>query len=556
MLGTVPSVRVLRYRKGGFNRSWEGCTAPLAGEPVDHERERALELTSEQWRARQQAGLASLMALATQVSLGVAEPASITMPAIPVLPQGPPRGVSDQRALPPGDQPSLSLGARLARLRTDHLLRNSLYLMLSSGIQAALGFSFWIVVARLFSTEAVGEASSLISASAFIAFLSLLGLNTALVRFLPSARNFSALISASFTLVAGCAAIGSLGYVVLMPVIAPRLAFVEHSPALILGFLVLSAATAVNLLTDSVFIATRKAGYCAVTDGVIGGLSKIVLGVALAGAGAYGVFSASLGGMAVAGVVSVILIIIALRWRPSLRNPLRSLRPVLKFSGANYISNAFNLLPTVIVPLIVLDRLGAQRSAYYYVAFQMALLLYAAVYAVESSFLAEVSQGGVDWRAVRRRSRRLAITLFVPCGIGLALAGHWVLLIFGVTYSQHSAGCLELLALAVIPIAAFNWALTILRISGRLRALMLSNAVYCIGICGSAWILSAHGLTALSASWLIGSSIAAMVSTVGASAAARRAARHRKTKTEVGEPRWLTSEARQSLGMQEKFQRG
>src|ERR1017187_1104968 len=42
---------------------------------------------------------------------------------------------------------------------TDHLVRNSLYLILSSGLQAALGFAFWIITARLFSTAALKPAS-------------------------------------------------------------------------------------------------------------------------------------------------------------------------------------------------------------------------------------------------------------------------------------------------------------------------------------------------------------------------------------------------------------
>jgi len=63
------------------------------------------------------------------------------------------------------------------RLAADHLVRNSLYLVLSSGLQAALGFAFWIVTARLFSLSDVGRASALISAAILMAYLALLGLN-------------------------------------------------------------------------------------------------------------------------------------------------------------------------------------------------------------------------------------------------------------------------------------------------------------------------------------------------------------------------------------------
>ena len=200
--------------------------------------------------------------------------------------------------------------------------------------------------------------------------------------------------------------------------------------------------------------------------------------------------------------------------------------------------NAFNLLPSVVVPLVVLDRLGPKPAAYYFVAFQMATLLYAAVSAVENAFLAEGSQSGADWRAVRRRSQRLAMMLFVPGGIILSAAAHWVLLAFGVQYSQHATTCLVLLAIAVLPIAACNWAWTVLRLLGRLHALVLSTFVYSAAICGGAWFLAGHGLDALTAAWPLGAGIAATVATIAAAILAKKSpARHRRTAAQSVVPR-------------------
>src|SRR3984957_8460873 len=192
-------------------------------------------------------------------------------------------------------------------LRTDHMVRNSLYLILSSGLQAALGFAFWIITARLFSPADVGKASSLISATTVIAYLALLGLNSTLVRHLPTAPDRSALITAGLVLVAACGAAIGLIYVLLIPVLAPRLAFVQHQPALAAGFVLLTAAAAVNLITDSVFVASRKAAYSALTAGGVGGIAKVVSVLLLAGTGSYGLFCASVGGFAAAALASLVL---------------------------------------------------------------------------------------------------------------------------------------------------------------------------------------------------------------------------------------------------------
>jgi O-antigen/teichoic acid export membrane protein len=476
--------------------------------------------------------MAALIGIATQVYIAMSEAPTAIIPLIPelVIADASSRPIRDlmtsQTETGSGSSPLRKLRARL---QTDHLVRNSLYLMLNAGLQAALGFTFWVLMARLFSTGDVGRASSLVTATALIAFLSLFGLNNTLVRFLPTSKNRDALITAAVILVAVCGAGFGLSYILLTPVLAPRLAFVEHRPAMVAGFVLLASFAAVNLLTDSVFIASRKANYCALTDGGVGGITKIASGLILAGTGAYGLFCASAAGFAAAAVVSLVLIATALRWRPSLKESFRTLKPLLHFSSANYAGNICMMLPTLVVPLIVLDRLGASAAAYYFVAFQIAALLYSTVYVVEQVFLAEGSHAEADWREIRKRSRRFAAALFVPACLVLIVAAHWVMLIFGARYSHYGTPSLMVLALAVIPIAASNWSWTVLRLTGQLRLLVASAGVYALAICGLAWFLAPRGLTALTASWPVGCSLSAIVASAAVAVAPRRVPRHRRT---------------------------
>lgn len=337
------------------------------------------------------------------------------------------------------------------------------------------------------------------------------------------------MVTGAVLIVAGCAAIIGLGYALLTPVFAPKVAFISHQPLLILGFVLLNAAAAVNLITDSVFVGSRRANLCAVTDGGVGGLGRITFAILLAGTGAYGIFCASAAGFALAALTSIILIGTSLHLRPAFHAPLRTLRPLLRFSTANYAANVMNLLPNVVVPILVLDRLGKDAAGYYFVSFQIATLLYAAVQAVEGAFLAEGSQAGTDWRKIRRRSRRLAAILFVPGGTLLVVCAHWILLVFPAGYSQHATSSLQLFAVAVVPIAFCNWSWTVLRLASRLRALIVCNAAFMIGICGSAWVLAPHGLTAVAAAWPIGCAIAAAVATGATAFRPATPARHRRT---------------------------
>jgi O-antigen/teichoic acid export membrane protein len=71
-------------------------------------------------------------------------------------------------------------------LANDSLYRNSIYLMLSTGVMAVFGFFFWIINARLYSAEQVGIGTTLISIITLISSFSLLGLKNSLIKYLPT----------------------------------------------------------------------------------------------------------------------------------------------------------------------------------------------------------------------------------------------------------------------------------------------------------------------------------------------------------------------------------
>src|ERR1700733_11587922 len=65
--------------------------------------------------------------------------------------------------------------------RTDSLVRNSLFMMASTVAAGLLGYVFWIVAARVFSSIDVGIASAVISLCSTVALLTYLGPSAMLV---------------------------------------------------------------------------------------------------------------------------------------------------------------------------------------------------------------------------------------------------------------------------------------------------------------------------------------------------------------------------------------
>ena len=406
--------------------------------------------------------------------------------------------------------------ANIRRFQQDALLRNSFYLASSDVTMGALGFLFWFVCARLYTPSQVGIATALISAAGIVSTVGLAGMNKTFIRFLPASRDRDTQISSGLWIVFLATAAAATVYLLLVPAIAPRLSFVSESPWRALGFVAMTALAAVNLVTDSVFIAYQKAQYNLLIDGVVQGLTKLVLPFLLIGLGAYGVFAASGLAATIAVAASVFFIITALEYRPRLGVSLGFLREAWRFSAVSYASSLLTLCPVFVVPLIVLDERGPSQAGYYYVAFQFAYLLAAFIDAVALSLLAEGSQEGAELPALLRRSAKLVALVSVSSGLLVAVAGHWLLMVFGPTYSHHATVALVVLAAATPAVGLYEWGLAVLFIKKRLRMLLLVNTVFAAVTIGLAIAWSRNGLGWAAAAWLCGNLCAGIIAAAAA----------------------------------------
>ena len=75
-----------------------------------------------------------------------------------------------------------------------------IFLMLSSVIGAGIRFVFWVIAARFYSAEDVGLASAIVSAMRMIGMLSVLGLDLALIRFIPEKEKKSETVNSALVI--------------------------------------------------------------------------------------------------------------------------------------------------------------------------------------------------------------------------------------------------------------------------------------------------------------------------------------------------------------------
>jgi O-antigen/teichoic acid export membrane protein len=399
--------------------------------------------------------------------------------------------------LPLKRQPKMNINA-------DRLVRSSLFLMAAMATMALLGFGFSLVVTRLFTPEQVGAGTSLISATSLIAYLSLFGLNVTVVRFYSNSNNPNAPITQSLLVVGSVGLLFSAIYVVLVPSYAPELSFVRDNPLYAVGFLVAGATSGLNLLTDFVFIGARKSEYNLFIEGLVQGITKLLLPVALIGLGAYGIFASVGGGYLVAFVVSILCMYRALGFRFDFRRQTAITKSELNYSISTYVSSVLNIAPIMALQLMTIHTLGGAEAGYFFIAFQIANTFYGISYAIGEAFFAEGSFDESRLVSLLRRSALLLVTLETPVVIVLVMGSRFILSLFGASYAAHGQYVLQILAIAAIAVALNTWAGYLLKLMGLMKSLVASSVVNAVVTIGLAQLWGTRGMDWFGWAWLIG----------------------------------------------------
>jgi O-antigen/teichoic acid export membrane protein len=274
-------------------------------------------------------------------------------------------------------------------LAKDSLYRNAIYLMLSIGVMAVLGFFFWIINARLYSAEQVGIGTTLISVMTLLSSFSILGLDNGVIRYLPTSERKNAKINTSFTCVALMSILTSAIYLIFIKTFSPKLLFVRENIIFSFLFVVFIIFTSLNTISENVFIAYRSSKYVLIKN-IIFSIIKLILPFALIVIGTYGIFMSV--GIAVTIAFAISLIFLIRKYNYSLRPTINKdiVKTMIKFSLGNYTSGFIGGVPAMVLPILITNIIGAKYSAYFYMDMMIANLLFVIPMATSQSLLQKV----------------------------------------------------------------------------------------------------------------------------------------------------------------------
>ncbi len=382
---------------------------------------------------------------------------------------------------------------------------------MSSGVVfAAGGFVFWLIAARLASSETLGLAVGLLSAVSLLNFLTSLGLPYGMLRILHSSgADAGPVLNLGCVLTALTSAAGAAVFVTGADIWAPALAPLLDAPAEIALFVVANIAVSVGLLLDSAFAAARAAQWALARAGgiTLGRLAAVPL---MATHGPTSLFAATCLAIIATTALTVLCLprLIAMYSR-RVRSAGEAARTLVRFSLTNYPSSLLAGTPAFVLPLLVLTILGPSAAAWFFVAWSFALILQLMAAAISQIALSEAARD--DSVLLGRRAHTLALVVLGPLIAIILLGAQPLLALYGTDYAAHAATSLRVLAVAALPWAMFSINLSQLRVAGRLKLVTRASAVFAVLSIGLAAAASVPlGLDGVAFGFGAGTAIAAM----------------------------------------------
>lgn len=362
-----------------------------------------------------------------------------------------------------------------------------------------------MVVARFYTQSEVGFSSAVLSAISFLTILSLVGMNSMLIRFLAHASKPQQLINTCLTLSGLISMLIAGIFVAGLDLWSPAISFINKNAIFTAAFISFTLLSTLSRLVDATFVAMRRAEFT-FSKNVISSLLKIPLPIL------FVLFLRTFGIVASWGIaIGIALVVSLIVFLPQVQNQYRPvptvrlslIKNIVKYSGGNYLAALFSAVPTFLLPLMVVNILGAESMAFFYVAWMIAGVIFSIPLAISSSLFAEGSHFEDGLRENVIRSIKFSFLLLVPVVILLMLVGKWLLLAFGQSYSTNGWQLLQILAISSLPLSINLIYASILRVTNRIKELFIFRGLIAIIVLLAGYlIIPTSGIIGIGYAWL------------------------------------------------------
>ena len=354
--------------------------------------------------------------------------------------------------------------------KLSRLTNTSLLLSIDALVAALFTGIFWIIAARLVSTDLIGTTTTTISAASLLALVARLGHDFSIPYFVPKVAKVRPFLRKTF-IESSCAALG-LGalFLISLTVWLPDLHFLIETPLHAALFLAITLClTLINLFLASGLILQRIPWV--IGQDLVQNLLRIPIWLALFFSGHGNSGTALIGTFTLTAFLSVVLGFLAVypHHEPALHAGTETSVNSRGYSQMSQLTSVLATAPGFALPLLINQLLGAEQVAVFSVAWMGLSALIIVHSAIASTLFAEGS------RAKERLTSMFPRTMFITWGlqaamfVGVLVLGKPVLRLFGPYYANHGYPLLILLALGTFFLAGNDYLIAIYRAHAKLK---------------------------------------------------------------------------------------
>lgn len=376
------------------------------------------------------------------------------------------------------------------------LYKNSIFITLSRFLDVTTGFIFWIVAARIYSVKDVGIATTLISSLGIVITFSRFGFDFSLIRFISTHDKFK-VFNTSFVITTIASFIVGIIYISGIDLFSYSLSFIQR-PSYATIFLLFVIMNSITSITGIAFTAIRKADYFLFQNILLA--TRVPLLIPLVFLGNFGIF----GSIGLAYIFSALFAILYVKKniRLDFKIDNQFIKKSFSFSSGNYISNIFITIPTLIIPIMILNMLGEAEAAKYYITFAIGNLILIIPEALCTSLFVEGSHGE-NLRKNAINAGLIIYSFLIPEVIFIYFFSSYLLSLIGNDYiDAHEL--LILLALSSIFTAMYSLFISIQNIRMNVKSIVKLNLVrFLLILCLSYFLILRFGIVGIGYAWII-----------------------------------------------------
>ena len=387
------------------------------------------------------------------------------------------------------------------------LFVNAYALILSNILVAVASYVFWIIVARKYGPGITGTASGILSAMAVLNTITSFGLEVGLLRYIPSLPNphhKASLITFSSAVRTAASVFAAVVFLAGIRVWSPGLIDNLNEGPEIWLFIFLVLTNGIYQLFNAVFVAHRTSQFVTLTSAVYNGLKLLFLLLIPVIFGFKGVI------FTVVASIFITILYAGYRIQQTYRGYdfrfLQSglIKEFLIYSSSNQLVDVFLGLPQMLLPLFVINSLGAEANGIFYIAWMISSIVRTFSVSIAQSTFAESSSQAENFGKNLWQGLKLSILVTVSCAALLAVFAPWLLSFFGKSYVSGGLVILQWFLVSVIPFSFVILYITAQRVRKNIPYLLLvTGAWFGVSVIASLIGLKANGLEGLTTGWVL-----------------------------------------------------